>query len=81
MFQKEHRLSAYSKGIFRKFLVEKLIIRGTHYIVKTKKELNNIPIIANADFGHTTPIFTFPIGGKVKIEATLNSATIEILEG
>jgi len=30
-------------------------------IIKTKKELNNIPIIANADFWHTNPLITFPI--------------------
>lgn len=34
-----------------------------------------IPVIANLDFGHTTPIFTFPIGGKAKIE--YNKITIE----
>ena len=34
----------------------------------TKRELENIPIAINADFGHTTPIFTFPIGGDAKIE-------------
>lgn len=37
-------------------------------ILNTKKELNNIPIVINADFGHTTPIFTFPIGGYAKIK-------------
>ncbi len=37
-------------------------------ILKSKKELNNIPIVINADFGHTTPIFTFPIGGYAKIK-------------
>ncbi len=36
-------------------------------IIRTKKKLKNIPIIIDADFGHTTPIFTFPIGGKIKI--------------
>lgn len=36
-------------------------------IVETKKELKNIPIIIDADFGHTTPIFTFPIGGTAEI--------------
>jgi len=45
-------------------------------IIKTKKELNNIPVIANLDFGHTTPIFTFPIGGKVSI----SSNEIKVLE-
>jgi muramoyltetrapeptide carboxypeptidase LdcA involved in peptidoglycan recycling len=32
-------------------------------IVGAKPELDNIPIVANASFGHTTPAFTFPIGG------------------
>lgn len=48
-------------------------------IIKSKKELANIPIIANADFGHTEPRFTFPIGGKAKIKATKNGARIEII--
>ncbi|MFA9555750.1 S66 peptidase family protein [Evansella sp. AB-rgal1] len=38
-------------------------------IVHSKKELSSIPVIYHADFGHTTPIFTFPIGGHVKIQA------------
>ena len=38
-------------------------------LVKSKEKLRNIPIIINADFGHTTPIFTFPIGGKCTIDA------------
>lgn len=33
-----------------------------------KKELKDIPIIINMDFGHTTPIFTFPIGGECTID-------------
>jgi len=37
-------------------------------IIKSKKELKNMPIIYNADFGHTTPQITFPIGGKAKID-------------
>lgn len=36
-------------------------------IIKTKKELENIPVIINADFGHTYPMFTFPIGLNVEI--------------
>ena len=38
-------------------------------LLKGKKELDNIPIVINANFGHTTPIFTFPIGGNAKIIA------------
>lgn len=39
-------------------------------LFKTKKELGNIPIIINSDFGHTTPQFTFPIGGNVNLTVT-----------
>lgn len=38
-------------------------------LIKNKPELANIPIIGGADFGHSTPIFTFPVGGYAKLEA------------
>ncbi len=37
-------------------------------IIKSKKELKNLPVIANVDFGHTSPIITFPIGGEVTMD-------------
>ncbi|MBY0293428.1 MAG: hypothetical protein K2W92_09110 [Alphaproteobacteria bacterium] len=40
------------------------------YIFSTKPALKSIPIIANADFEHTIPIFTFPIGGTCHLQAT-----------
>lgn len=49
-------------------------------IIKTKKELEGIPVIANADFGHTTPQITFPVGGKAKIFAEKGKTRIEITE-
>jgi len=49
-------------------------------IIKSKKELKRIPVIANVDFGHTTPQITFPIGGKAKILAQSNQAKLEIIE-
>ncbi len=39
------------------------------FIIESKPALKNLPIIANADFGHTTPIFTFPIGGTAALTA------------
>lgn len=48
-------------------------------IIDTKRELRGIPVIANADFGHTQPMATFPIGGTVRIEAAGNRALIDIL--
>ncbi len=49
-------------------------------IIKTKKELDNIPVIAGVDFGHTTPQITFPIGGKVYLKAEENNIKLEIKE-
>lgn len=50
------------------------------YILKSKKIAKSIPIIVNADFGHTHPMFTFPIGGTVKIETVGSKVRIEILK-
>lgn len=47
-------------------------------LIKNKIELNGIPVIANVDFGHTTPIFTFPIGGYAKIVAKDGNTSIQI---
>lgn len=49
-------------------------------IVDTKEELKNIPIIANVDFGHTTPLATLPIGGLIEFSATTDDAKIKIVE-
>lgn len=49
-------------------------------IIKTKKELDNIPVIAGVDFGHSDPKITFPIGGEVKISVNKNKSLIEILK-
>ncbi|MBI3952394.1 MAG: LD-carboxypeptidase [Candidatus Doudnabacteria bacterium] len=47
-------------------------------IVRTKRELDNIPVAANIDFGHTTPTITFPIGGEVELVVTEISQRINI---
>jgi len=44
------------------------------------RELNSLPIIANADFGHTNPKITFPIGGAASVEVKGNESRITILE-
>jgi muramoyltetrapeptide carboxypeptidase len=49
-------------------------------IIKTKKELDNIPVIAGVDFGHTQSLITFPIGGKIKLFATEGKVKLEIIE-
>jgi muramoyltetrapeptide carboxypeptidase LdcA involved in peptidoglycan recycling len=49
-------------------------------IVSEKLELKNIPIIANIDFGHTTPASTLPIGGVIEVIAENSKPTIKIIE-
>jgi muramoyltetrapeptide carboxypeptidase LdcA involved in peptidoglycan recycling len=57
-----------------------MTIEKLKYIIQNKKELKSIPIIANADFGHSNPFITFPIGGTAKISTLKNKAKIEILK-
>lgn len=47
-------------------------------IIATKKELRDLPVIANVDYGHTNPIITYPIGGEVSVVADKNNPTITI---
>lgn len=47
-------------------------------IIKTKKELAHLPVIANVDFGHTAPMITFPIGGQVKMMSNETGAKLTI---
>lgn len=48
-------------------------------IIKNKKELDHIPVIANANFGHTMPFCTFPIGWYAEI-SSWSTSYIHILE-
>lgn len=49
-------------------------------IISTKRELRGLPIIANLDFGHTDPLLTLPLGGKIKIAVKNGQAAIDVLE-
>ncbi len=50
-------------------------------MIQTKKELENIPVITHVDFGHTQPMITFPLGGKVRMKVSLYSkCEVEILQ-
>jgi muramoyltetrapeptide carboxypeptidase LdcA involved in peptidoglycan recycling len=48
-------------------------------IISTKKELSGIPVVANADFGHTSPMFTFPIGGKGTLSVNKDNVIIRFV--
>lgn len=47
-------------------------------IIASKKELAQLPIIANVDFGHTSPMISFPIGGEVSMKASAAGCEIVI---
>jgi muramoyltetrapeptide carboxypeptidase LdcA involved in peptidoglycan recycling len=47
-------------------------------IVRGKPELDRIPVISNASFGHATPAFTFPIGGTGALRAHAGHVELRI---
>jgi len=47
-------------------------------MIKNIPALAKIPVIANCDFGHTTPILTLPIGGHCRIRASADACGITI---
>lgn len=49
-------------------------------IISSKAELARIPVIANLDFGHTSPMFTFPIGGRATLAAQGIETSLTIFE-
>ena len=49
-------------------------------MIRDKDELKGMPVIANADFGHTTPQFTFPIGGKGRLVAMDGKVSFTVVE-
>ena len=49
-------------------------------VIRSKRELHGLPVIANANFGHCTPHMTFPIGGRGRIVAEAGQVTFTIIE-
>lgn len=43
-------------------------------IVAKQPALAGLPVLANADFGHTSPMLTFPIGGEAEVSVGGSSA-------
>ena len=67
--------------VFGRFQKKSTITRpNLETLIRIRPQLADIPIIANADFGHTSPMITFPIGGSVRIIARENKAEIKIIK-
>lgn len=58
----------------------KMNIETISRIISQKTQLTEIPVLFNIDFGHVQPFMTFPIGGKVLIDATSNQPFIQMIE-
>jgi muramoyltetrapeptide carboxypeptidase LdcA involved in peptidoglycan recycling len=48
------------------------------HIVATKPELAAVPVLANVDIGHTSPLYTFPIGGECWLAAEPGAVELAI---
>ncbi|MEX0935074.1 MAG: S66 peptidase family protein [Candidatus Paceibacterota bacterium] len=49
-------------------------------IIKSKRELSDIPVLANVDFGHTDPMITFPIGGEIKLSVSSDESEMRVIK-
>jgi len=50
------------------------------YIISKKPELRGVPIAYGFDFGHSLPMFTFPIGGEVSVDISEGSVCLKVLK-
>ena len=73
-----HKVKAIVIGRFE--VASKVTNTLLDQVIKTKKELRNIPVISGVDFGHTSPMITFPIGGEVEISASRDNPSIKIIK-
>lgn len=49
-------------------------------IIQSKEKLKHLPMIADLDFGHSTPIFTFPIGGDAELTIENGKHKLKIIK-
>lgn len=50
----------------------------THIVQRLS--LGSVPVVAGLDFGHTWPMLTLPIGGKISVSCVNNKTTINLIE-
>ena len=47
-------------------------------LIAANHSLKHLPVVANCDFGHITPIVTLPIGGQCQLNAKRDNASIAL---
>jgi muramoyltetrapeptide carboxypeptidase len=48
-------------------------------MIRMRPALRGLPVIAQVDFGHTTPHLTLPLGGRARLEVEDERALFTIL--
>ncbi|WP_332647811.1 S66 family peptidase [Lysinibacillus sp. 54212] len=76
LLQAAGRISGLVIGRFQK--ASKVTEEQLTFILDKHPQLKEIPVLYDVDFGHTQPIFTFPIGGEVEIHSGIK--TIKLLK-
>jgi muramoyltetrapeptide carboxypeptidase LdcA involved in peptidoglycan recycling len=70
-------LGALVIGRFQKR--SEMTVDALRAIVASKEELRGVPVACDLDFGHTTPHFTFPVGGRVRLDCTGTAPRLTVL--
>ncbi|GAB3538329.1 LD-carboxypeptidase [Pontibacter brevis] len=73
-----HKIKGMIIGRFQKDtgVTRELLTKMVH----SKKELKNLPVAGNIDFGHTAPMITLPIGGSISLRVKKEDAVQIIVE-
>lgn len=64
--------------IIGRFQTASKISTSTVRKIIRSKNLANIPVVANVDFGHTQPLLTLPIGGRMTVSASDSEVNLQI---
>lgn len=75
LLQNAHSIKALAIGRFQR--ASKITEEQLLFILDKHPVLKEIPVLYDVDFGHTQPMFTFPIGGEVQIDAAKGSLKLE----
>ncbi len=59
---------------------ESAITKEVLETIISTKDIGNIPILANVDFGHTYPMITFPIGGIASLKIEDEKSELRIIK-
>lgn len=65
LFQATSNIKGLAIGRFQR--ASNMTEEQLHFILDKHPDLRRIPVIYDVDFGHTQPIFTFPIGGEIQM--------------